>query len=540
MLTPQQISQANATAKTGSSGVLPTQAMTPEQAKAWIGSSSQPQDSNFISRTIDAAKSGVDEIKQGFEQGQNGTTIADPLEAGLKVGSGIVKTVTAPISAAVSPVVDPAVNAIADKVSDIPAVQKFANSDAGKTTSRVAQDVSDAANIAGGVIGGVEAPHASGAITDAAADVGNNLKNIKYSSTNATPKELPPLNTAKVSDLYNRAIKPTVAGKSTATQSAKAGSNVIDGLHAIVENKPNLTFTNADGEVTTNTTPKTVDQLSQAIGQTKASIFKQYDALAQQAGEKGVHVDAPKVASELDPVINSKSLALANPKAIEYAQEMQQRFASAGKIDAQTAQDVIQHYNDSLKAFYRNPNYDTASKAGIDALIANKLRTALDEGISGATGKQYQALKSKYGALSSMEKDVTHRATVWARQNNVGLAGNLANVATGAELVKGLITLNPVDLAVGTGIKGVQLYMKYLNNPDVGVSKIFSEIEKSARPSTGSTPQPTVISPKSDSSPDTTISSVKSQIPKTHPDEASERHLNSNNKLINIVKRHKL
>lgn len=87
-----------------------------------------------------------------------------------------------------------------------------------------------------------------------------------------------------------------------------------------------------------------------------------------------------------------------------------------------------------------------------------------------------------------MEKDVAHRATVWGRQNQVGLASNLANLASGAELVKALVTLNPADLVVGGAIKGIQKYIQYLNNPDSGISKIFSHLEQSGRPSTGSTP----------------------------------------------------
>lgn len=326
-----------------------------------------------------------------------------------------------------------------------------------------------------------------------------------------------PMDEAKVSDLYNRAIRPTVVGKSTAGQVTKASDQVISGAKAIVDNKPNLEFTDMNGEKISGQSPKSVDQFSQAIQQTKTSIFNKYNDLAKQAGEQGISVDASTIGKELQPVIDSKSLAIANPKAVAYAQGIQSRLEQAGGIDAQTAQDVIQHYNESLKAFYKNPTYDTASNASIDSLVANKFREQLDKGITGATGKEYQALKNQYGALSSMEKDVAHRNIVWGRQNKVGLASNIANISSGAELIKGLATLNPVDLAVGTGIKGAQLYMKYLNNPDVGVSRLFSEIEKGGPSSIESTQAQAGSDIKSGSyqQPSTSSPKVKGEIPKS-------------------------
>lgn len=459
-----------------------------------------------------AAQAGIGKIGEGMHEADpTGKGGVGGLVTGVgKVLGGAAEVVGSPIAPAMGATVGKAVNAYSDfATSDknpfLPngakGVEDFANSPAGRTTSDIASTVGDYANAAG-TVAGMEG------VVRAIPSVVDSVKNIKYSSETATPTatEPAPIDTAKISDLYNRAIRPTVSGKSTAAQVTKASKQAISGLQAIADNKPNLEFTNTDGEVIKNATPKTVDQLNQGIGQTKKAIFQQYDALATKAGEKGVTVNGPKIASELDPVIKSKSLALANPQAIDYAKTTQSRYLQAGEITARDAQDVIQHYNDSLKAFYRNPSYDTASKAGIDALIANKLRESLDEGISGATGEQYQALKTRYGALSSMEKDVAHRAVVWARQNKVGLGANLSNIASGAELVKGLLTMNPTDIAVSGAIKGIQKYVQYLNNPDVQIAKIFSHLGKSDRPSTGSTPAPAASGIKGNSSPNPSTS----------------------------------
>lgn len=370
----------------------------------------------------------------------------------------------------------------------------FEKSTAGQVTRNVSDTLNNLGNIANVILGAKGVAEGIPRVKNAVVDTTNIIKGINAVS-DTIPKVPPPtpiLNEAKVTDLYNRAIKPTVAGKVNANQVATGNARVISGMQSIADNKPSLTFTDVNGETITGQTPKTVDQFSQAITQTKASIFKQYDALAKQAGEQGVVVNAPKIAMELDPVINSSSLKITNPKAVAYAERLQKRLNAAGGIDAVTAQEVIQNYNESLKAFYRNPTYETASQASIDALIANKFREQLDAGITNATGAQYQALKNQYGALAAMEKDVAHRAIVWGRQNAVGLAGNLANITSGAELVRGLITLNPADIAASVAIKGIQKYIQYLNNPDVGVQRIFSEINRASPPATGSTISPKV------------------------------------------------
>lgn len=317
-------------------------------------------------------------------------------------------------------------------------------------------------------------------------------------------------NTREITDLYNRAIRPSVSGKGNATQIASANSRVIDGLKSIVDNKDSLTFTNADGETITGSTPKSVDQLSQAVGQTKKAIFEKYDALAKQAGEKGITVDPQAVTGELDSVVNNKAVQLANPQAVDYAKSVQERFNNVGEMTPAELQDTIEVFNNKLKSYYRNPTPQGFSDAAVDSMMVNKLRQMLDDAISSNTEGAYQDLRNQYGALASMEKDVAHRSVVWARQNKVGLAGNIANIASGAELARGLLTMNPADIAVSLGIKAIEKYSQYLNNPDIGVSRLFSAIEKSSPPSTGNMTLPSEPSTVGDSS----GTSIPQEVPK--------------------------
>lgn len=424
--------------------------------------------------------------------------IADVFKAGFNALTGVISSFPELQQLAntkgISGALDYIKNA-GDEASDISKPAKDAIDAWSAAHPKVASLMSSIGQTALNVGGAEEAPEVAGTAADlakqgadAAASVVSKTASAAGDAVDATVSaankinplaaKTGPLDENMIADNYNKSIKPSVTGKINASQIAQADSKTVNGLQAIADNKPNLEFTDADGNITKGEAPKTVDQLSQSIQQTKQSIFKQYDALAKQAGEKGVTVDVSSIGKELQPIIDSKSLAIANPKAVQYARDLQVRLNSTAPLDAETAQEVIQHYNDSLKAFYKNPNYETASQAGIDSMVANQFRQKLDAGISGATGEQYQALKNQYGALSSMERDVARRAATVAKQSNVGFMANLSSIASGAELVKGLITLNPVDMAISGTIKGISLYNKYLNNPDTGVARIFNEFDR--------------------------------------------------------------
>lgn len=282
---------------------------------------------------------------------------------------------------------------------------------------------------------------------------------------------------SKILVKYQKGVKPTIQGQKTAQNVVDYKQNVISGVKTIKENMADLQFTNDAGEIIKGETPKNLQQFSDAIDQTKKSVFKQYDTLAKKAGGAGVTVDTSKIASELDSVINDKALSITSPNAIAYAKATKDRLLNTGIIDAETAQNVVQNYNKSLEAFYRNPSYDNATQAAIDATIANNVRKTLDEGISSLTGKQYGALKKQYGALKAIEKDVVKASLRDARKNVKGLI-DFTDIFTGSQLVHGLATMNPATIASGIASKGIQTIHKTLNDPNRAIEKMFATVGK--------------------------------------------------------------
>lgn len=296
---------------------------------------------------------------------------------------------------------------------------------------------------------------------------------VDYYKTQKIAKSLGP----NIDYSINKAIKPSVSGKPTFKANQSYYQKAREAVVTITQNKQNLKFTDDLGNVIQGQNPKSVQQFTEAIAQTKKPIFQQYDALAKQAGKKGASVDTSSVVKELDTVINNKSLQLTHPEAIQYAQAVKDRYLRAGKLETATTQDVIQNYNNALNSFYKNPSYEKTSQAAIDSMIANNLRKSLDNAITSAEGTSYQALKNQYGALSSIEKDVTHRAIVDSRKNIKGLI-DFSDIFSGGQVVNGLLTMNPATISSGIASKAIASFYKRMNNPDVIITNMFNQTEK--------------------------------------------------------------
>ena len=276
---------------------------------------------------------------------------------------------------------------------------------------------------------------------------------------------------------FEKGVKPLLPARATPQTTVKYKNDVVEAVKTINENKNQIKFADEFGEKTiTGRNPKTLQELADAQDQSKKIIFEKYDSLAKQAGDKGLVIKTDDLAPELDSIIGNPALQITNPEAIRYAQGLKKRFFNK-ELDAKTAQDVIQNYNKSLDAFYQNPTYESSSKASIDALIANKLRQKLDDGVTGLTGEQYQALKNQYKSLKTVERDIIKAAIRDARKNNKSLL-DYTDILTGGDAIAGIVTLNPGLLARGATARGIKEFYKYLNSPNRAIKKIFKSVEK--------------------------------------------------------------
>jgi len=270
-----------------------------------------------------------------------------------------------------------------------------------------------------------------------------------------------------------KGIKPSLTGsKKTLSGMEKWKQDARQAVDTIIENENNLKLVDEFGEGVEGL-PQNLKQFSDSIDQTKKGIFKQYDELAKEATGKGSKLDLKDVGSELDKVVKNKVLQTERPEIVKYAKEKIKRYSKVS-YSPDEAQEAIKILNQSLESFYRNPSYDSASKAYIDALVVNNMRKNLDELITNATGSEYQALRNQYAALKSIEKDVVHRTLVDAKKSSKGLI-DFTDIFSGGEAVAGILSLNPSLLAKAATQKAIKEWFKFMNDPNTIIKNMFQK-----------------------------------------------------------------
>ena len=304
----------------------------------------------------------------------------------------------------------------------------------------------------------------------------------------------------------SKGIRPSVVGKKNSGDVQDYYKNASEAVKLIVGNKENLKLQDAEGNIVSKV-PESLHDFAQSIEQTKGNIFKKYDALAEQSGKQGAVVDLTGIVKALDSAARNKIINIKSPETVSYINSLKERLATSGSLKPSEAQELIKSYNDSLQAYYKNPSYDTASRATVDAAVVNNLRSSLDSTITNTLNTpEYSLLKKQYGALKSIEKDVVNRAIVDARKNTKGLI-DFTDILSGGDIVNGVLTLNPGMIAKGTAQMGIKNYFKMINEPNSIIKDMFQKVDKNYQKPLDVVNPETVTKPESQSVVNNPISS---------------------------------
>ena len=345
----------------------------------------------------------------------------------------------------------------------------------------LAKDLEGYANIAGLIPVGKAANVSRKVATEAtkdyvaeAANIAKDVKNLVFPpAAEALDRQLKNI----VKNGVDKGLRPTVVGKETAGQVAKYYDRATEAVKNIVENKANLNIVTASGEQIPGKLPTSLNELSQAISQTKQAIYNKYDAMARAAGQGGVSVDLSNVVKELETIATNKVIMTEAPEVATYAAAKAEAYRQAGAYSVEEAQEAVKIANSRLEAFYKKPEYNNAAKVQIDALVANNIRKELDDAIEAAVGDGYQELKNAYGALRTIEKEVNHRMIVDARKAPKGLLDHYS-VFTGYEAVRGILEMKPTVFASATAARLIQEGLKFRNNPNNIIASMFKAADR--------------------------------------------------------------
>jgi hypothetical protein len=291
-----------------------------------------------------------------------------------------------------------------------------------------------------------------------------------------------PLAVNKVIEGFRRVVKPSRQGQSTAPQINTQDRQIITAVDNIIANQRSLKLTNPDGTTITGRLPQSLRQFTEAIDQTKKSIFQKYDAMDKAAGGKGVKVDLAPTVQALRDTAKKPAVVDYLPNIAAEADALAERLEARGAYTPAEAQQMIEALNQTLTGFYKNPTNETVTRASLLGEVARTLRQTLDKSIESTEGPGYQALRNQYGALKSVEKNVA--AAVQREANKVpgGLAGMFGDLAASEEAIRGIITLNPGALARAGGIKAAKALQKHIYNPNRAIQTLFNKAANRGAP----------------------------------------------------------
>mgnify|MGYP001566268295 CR=1 FL=1 len=275
-----------------------------------------------------------------------------------------------------------------------------------------------------------------------------------------------------VTDWVKTAFKPSTKSIKDPQYFSKAR----EAVQTIAEHKPLFEFTDVEGNLV-NRLPQTRQETLEAVRKTKSALFNQYDEFTKVSGETGARVTTKPIADELRKAGGDTFLNLSNPSMAQSLLEEAKRYEQVGSLSVREAQDALQVLNSKLDNFYRNPDYNSATRAVQDAGIANILRKQLDSTVESLSGSGYKELKAKYGALKTIEDDVSRGAAVEARKANKGLL-DFTDIFSGGQMVNGILTFNPASFAQGLTQKALATYYKHLNSPERAIRQMFEAAEK--------------------------------------------------------------
>src|SRR3990167_9531842 len=349
---------------------------------------------------VEAAGAGVDKIKSGFEQSKTGTSLVDPIEAGLKVGAGAAEVAFSPLAPLFSKV-GQLIGYVSNKIADNKAVQGFAMSPAGEGTSRVAEDVLNATEIAGVVTGGKIAPRVGAGVAAKAAVVGGEVKSAvaeagkvgAYAKSTAT--DIIPTKQRYINHQIAEALDFTPGDLN---KISRATGNDVGQLMS--EN--NLIGVNRANTETliTDFFKKSYDEVRVEIGRVDKS-YKQYnvpryvDALTQiQTKVKGIQ-GLEKVNATVDNLLHKTDLTLAD---VQLVKELMDEHFNLYKVTGDVGEGV--------------------AKQGL-ATIRADLKTFIEKEVKATTGSDIAQLNNNVSTARSIIDVITTRSQAGLTRSNI-------------------------------------------------------------------------------------------------------------------------
>lgn len=271
-------------------------------------------------------------------------------------------------------------------------------------------------------------------------------------------------------------------GKSPAGKVAPNLDKQVSGFATLKEMAPKTKIIGLDGvEKTFDPHNASYFDTIQALSANKKQLFDSYSRLAKTVGDNAT-IDLTGVVTGLDDTINSARTTDVKNAARQIMAEIYENFGSTLDDGSRTVkganienlQTYLQDLNSSAALTFAGKS--DKAHGEVAAKAASQIRELMEDVISTKSGEGYQALRTSYASLKSIEDDLVKRFKQEARKLGGGLTDYMYLINT-PEIISSIATMNPAQLAGSLGTAGLAGLRKYLLNPDRFLRRTFDLVE---------------------------------------------------------------
>jgi hypothetical protein len=234
-----------------------------------------------------------------------------------------------------------------------------------------------------------------------------------------------------------------------------------------------------------------VDDAIAAATAAKKQIWQQYQQHLSAGGQMGATIDGNQIADAMMNSIDQRT-AVQNPGLVSKVKAIADTYRKPMPLDQ--AEDFLQSANKDLNSYYAKNKVGqqvAQNDPEISSTVAEAgaLRDALYSKLDDISGSGAADLKQQYGALTNVQKELTGRQLVAARQQPESLAEQLSMVRGAGKIAKGVVTLNPADVVEGAyNVAGARA-LKARNSTDGMIGRAFEAAEPAPPPVAPQSPQ---------------------------------------------------
>lgn len=224
-----------------------------------------------------------------------------------------------------------------------------------------------------------------------------------------------------------------------------------------------------------------IDDTLNAIAIGKQKVWNQIHLIESQADQAGTMLDTTPIADRANSQI-PQTMWRENPEAAQAIKDKNDSIYRGKFMSVPELERAIQEWNaqgDSIHySKYPHQQRSMLLSDPEGGQVIRKVEAARDilaDGLQSVTGDDsLSQLKRRYGALSSVERELYPRRNVAVRQQPFNLAQQLVGGSAAADLGLGIMTGHPVvGLAAGMARKEITNYLKELGTTDSLLTRGF-------------------------------------------------------------------